>query len=410
MTETLKVLVVDDNRSAALAIAMLLEREGHAAQAVYDGQSAIDHLSAEPYDLVLTDLRMEPVDGLAVVAAARACEPPVDAIVFTAYGSVDAAVEAMRLGALDFLTKPVTAEVILRRVRDLRREEDDRGGIVGASAATERLRQQADKLTRVRSTVLITGEIGVGRRHLARWLHHNGLDSDKPLVTARPGRALDLQQLSGAGTLLLPGVDTWDRAAQGLLQQQLEALEPGSPPRVIATAGPDLDQHVSEDRFRPDLYFRLAVLVVPILPLRQRREDVGPLLRHFLEQRAQALELDTAQPSPAQLRTLEHHPWPGNARELANLAERVAVLGEGAFDLPAAPGAAVAAGAPEPVEQVPLGEGFNLSAHMEEMERALLVRAIEETGGDRPQMSKLLGLERNTLRYKLNKYKLLDRT
>ena len=410
MSDTLRILVVDDNRSAALAISMLLQREGHTAEAVYDGQTAIARLGSDRFDLVLTDLRMEPIDGLAVVAAARACDPPVEAIVFTAYGSVEAAVEAMRLGALDFLTKPVTADVILRRVRDLRREDDSQGGLIGDAPATRALRQQADKLARVRSTVLITGEIGTGRRHLARWLHHSGLDSDRPLLLARPGRPLD--GLEDAGTLLIPSVDTWDHTAQGRLQQQLELLEPGSPPRVIATACPDLEQAVSEDRFRPDLYFRLAVLVVPLLPLRQRPEDIGALLQHFLDQRARALEQEPVRPLPHQLRELARHPWPGNARELANLAERAAVLGESALDLPA-PTAPLAPSSTTPAptpDQIDFGPGFNLSDHMEEMERALLIRAIEETGGDRPQMSKILGLERNTLRYKLNKYKLLDKT
>lgn len=404
MSGALSVLVVDDNRSAALAIAMLLEREGHTAEAVYDGQSAIQRLHVAHYDLVLTDLRMEPVDGLAVVAAARQKDPPVESIVFTAYGSVDAAVEAMRLGASDFLTKPVTADVILRRVRSLRSEAGTSSEeIVGASEATERLREQARKLSRVRSTVLITGEIGSGRRHLARWLHHNGQDAERPLLIARPSRPLDFDRLAQAGTLLIPGVDGWDHNAQALLQQQLESLEPGSPPRVIATASPDISQHVSDGAFRPDLYFRLAVLVVPIAPLRERSRDIGPLLTSFLRQHAERTESAPVAPTADQLHTLQRHPWPGNVRELANLAERAAVLGSGTFDdvLEAAPPTAAAIPTLEP--------GFSLSSHMEDMERQLLIQAIEQTGGDRPQMSRILGLERNTLRYKLNKYKLLKK-
>jgi len=397
---TLSVLVVDDNRSAALAIAMLLEREGHTAEAVYDGQAAIQRLHAARYDLVLTDLRMEPVDGLAVVAAARQKDPPVEAIVFTAYGSVDAAVEAMRLGATDFLTKPVTADVILRRVRNLRAEPAPSEDIVGDSEATRRLREQARKLARVRSTVLITGEIGTGRRHLARWLHQHGLDPERPMLFARPNRPLDLDRLAQAGTLVIPSVDGWDHTAQALLQQQLESLEPGNPPRVIATASPDINQRVTDGAFRPDLFFRLAVLVMPIVPLRERPADVAPLLASMLAQHASSGESVSA--SPAQLRHLQRHRWPGNVRELANLAERAAVLGDIAFEMPVqADQSAAAAPVLEP--------GFNLSSHMEVMERRLLVQAMEQTGGDRPQMSRILGLERNTLRYKLNKYKLLKK-
>lgn len=401
----LSVLVVDDNRSAALAIAMLLEREGHGAEAVYDGQSAIQRLRSTHYDLVLTDLRMEPVDGLAVVAAARQKDPPVEAIVFTAYGSVDAAVEAMRLGAADFLTKPVTADVILRRVRNLRGESvETHSELVGTSASISQIRGQAHKLTGVRSTVLITGEIGVGRRHLARWLHQNGPDRERPMLIARPGRPLDLDRLAQAGTLLIPNIDSWDHSAQSFLLQQLEPLEPGSPPRVIATASGDISQHVSEGSFRPDLYFRLAVLVLAVPPLRQRREDIAVLLESFLDQHDQRTGGTTMLPTDTQLRQLQQHGWPGNIRELANLAERAAVLGDIAFDMPTQPGQHSPAREP-----LVLQPGFNLSAHMEAMERHLLIQAIEQTNGDRPQMSRLLGLERNTLRYKLNKYKLLKK-
>ena len=401
MNEPLSVLVVDDNRSAALAIAMLLEREGHFTEAVYDGQSAIEHLQQQTFDLVLTDLRMAPVDGLQVVAAAQACDPPVDAIVFTAYGSVEAAVEAMRLGALDFLTKPVTADVIIRRVQELRKGPMVAAAIVGNSPPTERLRQQAQKLAEVRSTVLITGEIGSGRRHLARWLHRHGPDTDRSLVMVRPGRPLDPGTLEEAGTLLVTGVDRWSDSAQLLLQQQLEGLESGRPPRIIATASPLIDARVSEGALRPELYFRLAVLVITMLPLRERREDIAQLLNHFLDLHAQAFDRPPVRPNPEQLRRLSRHSWPGNVREAANLAERAAVLGEMAFDMPVKP--------QRQPDVAALSDGFNLSSHMEEIERALLVQAIEQTNGDRPKMSKILGLERNTLRYKLNKYKLIKR-
>lgn len=401
MNEPLSVLVVDDNRSAALAIAMLLEREGHFAEAVYDGDAAIKQLQERPFDLVLTDLRMEPIDGLQVVAAARSCDPPVDAIVFTAYGSVEAAVEAMRLGALDFLTKPVTADVIIRRVQELRKGPMAAAALVGSSEPIERLRQQAQKLAQVRSTVLITGEIGTGRRHLARWLHLNGPDNDRPMLTILPGRPIDQARLEDAGSVLVHGVDDWSPSAQDLLQQQLTALEPGRPPRIIATASPEIEARVADGNLQPELFFRLAVLVIPMPPLRERRGDIAPLLHHFLDLHAQAFERTPVRPSHAQLSQLARHSWPGNVREVANLAERAAVLGDRAFDMPIKPSTQST-----PIE---LTDGFNLSSHMEDIERALLVQAIEQTSGDRPQMSRILGLERNTLRYKLNKHKLLKR-
>lgn len=401
----LAILVVDDNRVAADSMARLLGRENHRVEACYDGQTAIDRLHQQPFDLVFTDLRMEPVDGLSVVRAARACDPPVDVIVFTAFGSVEAAVEAMRLGALDFLTKPVMADQLLRRVRELRRVPVDTViSIVGESEATATAREQAQSLASVRSTVLIAGETGTGRTHLARWLHHHGLDRDRAMLVARPSHLPSDEALAEAGTLLIPAVDDWSAEAQANLLRQLETLEAGRPPRVMATSSPDIDLKVAQGQLRPELYFRLAVLVVRLTPLRERPADLEPLLRHFLQIHGQAFGKSAAMPSSDQVATLATHGWPGNVREVANLAERAVVLGPSAYEMTIKPFTGNTGDLPQ------LAEGFNLPGHLEQIERALLVQAIEQTGGDRPAMSRLLGLERNTLRYKLNKYNLLDRT
>lgn len=398
---SLRVLVVDDNRSAAEAASLLIGREGHDVEVFHDGESAITRLQQVPFDLVLTDLRMEPVDGLQVVRAARACSPPVDAIVVTAFGSVEAAVDAMRMGAIDFLTKPVTADQLIRRIRDYRDAPPPGLALVGDSAFMVGLREQAVRLSKVRSTVLVVGETGVGRRHLARWLHQNGLDQDRPLVVAHPGRPLDPARLADAGTVLVPSVDAWKRDDHLALLRQLELLEAGEPPRIIATASPGVEALASPDGLPPELFFRLAVLVVRLPPLRERSADIRPLTAHFAALHGRRIGQPPAAPSEGQLQGLEAHGWPGNLRELANVAERAAVLGEGAFDITPAPmPGASSTGAS-------LTAGFNLSSHLEAVERSLLLRAIEETGGDRSAMSRLLGLERNTLRYKLNKYDLL---
>ncbi len=402
--DKLDVLVVDDNKTAAMAVATLLRREGHDVEVRYDGQAAIDLLRERSLDLVLTDLRMEPVDGLQVVRAARAVDPPVEVMVFTAFGSVEVAVEAMRLGALDFLTKPVTAEQIIQRVRQLQPASGAGLALVGNSDASATIATQARAMARVRSTVLITGEPGIGRRHLARWLHAQGLDGDRPLIIARPGQSLDGATLADAGTLLVPNIDDWSADAQARIQRVLETLEAGQPPRIIATASPRIDMAVAEGEFPAELYFRLAVLVLRLPPLRERPADVRALLEHFLAAHARAFQTTAPTPTSVQLARLQTHGWPGNVREVANLAERAVVMGGDAFDMDVKP----ATGPDSPLPA--LAEGFNLPQHLEEIERTLLIRSIEQTGGDRPAMSRLLGLERNTLRYKLNKYGLLDRT
>ena len=399
----LRVLVVDDNRSAAEAIGLLLGREGHSVEVTNDGAAAIARLHSQRFDMVLTDLRMEPVDGLAVVRAARAQTPPVEAIVFTAYGSVETAVEAMRIGAADFLTKPVTADQLLKRVRNFRKVPVEQGTIIGASPQSALLREQLTQVARVRSTVLIQGETGTGKRHIARCLHQLGRDAASPIVIARPYEAVPTAQLHSAGTLLVPTVDEWAPDAMDALLRQLETLEAGQPPRVVATATPAIDVRAARGEVPPELYFRLAVLVMRVPPLRERPDDIAPLLLHFLEVNAAAFGKEPPRPSAHQLDPLSRHGWPGNIRELANLAERAVVLGRGAFDMSIKPAL------PAPVAPH-LAEGFNLTEHLEQIERELLVRAIEQTQGDRPIIGRLLGLERNTLRYKLNKYGLLDRT
>jgi DNA-binding NtrC family response regulator len=401
--DPISILVVDDNRSVLDALVLLLEREGYRVIGCNDGQSAIDRIAGERFDLVLTDLRMEPVDGMQVVRAARGASPPIETIVFTAYGSVETAVEAMRLGALDFLTKPVTADQLLHRVQKIAEgavhEEED---FLGTSDSTQQVRAQAERAAMVRSTVLITGEIGSGRQHLAHWLHRHGLDADKPFLRMRVGTAVPEGELRAAGTVLVPAFDDWDENAQLALLRSLETLEVGEPPRVIATASPGVEMKVAQGAIRPELYFRLAVLTIKVPPLRERPKDIEILLQHFLQEFAGTFGRPPPAPTPDQIERLRAHAWPGNVRELVNLAERAVVVGPEAYGIQVKT-------VPTGTSSIPkLTEGFNLPKHLEEIERMLLVRAIEQTGGDRPEMGRLLGLERNTLRYKLNKYSLLD--
>lgn len=399
----LQILVVDDNQTAAMAAAMLLRRDGHAVDVRHDGGAAIEAMAESPYDLVLTDLRMEPVDGLAVVRAARSASPPVDAIVMTAYGSVDAAVEAMRHGAIDFMTKPVTAEQLRQRVLDYRQAPARGIALVGESESMQGVRELATRLAGVRSTVLITGETGTGRRHLARWLHENGPDADRPLVLCQPGRELPREQLEEAGTLLIPNVDDWTPSAHLLLQRQLYALDAGEAPRVVATASPEIADRAAQGDISPELYFRLAVLVVQLDPLRERPGDIASLLNHFLDHHARVYRQGAPKPSTTDLLRLQGHAWPGNLRELRNLAERGVVMGPHAFKMAVQAPVQVDSALPQ------LTEGFDLAGHLEWTERTLLTRAIEQTGGDLREMCRVTGLERNRLRYKLNKFELIGR-
>jgi two-component system, NtrC family, response regulator HydG len=265
-TGRLKILVVDDNRSGADALARLLRKTGDEVEAVYDGKTAIGRLQADPPDIVLTDLKMEPVDGMAVLEAARAMRPPVETIVFTAYGAIDVAVRAMHMGARDFLTKPVTVEQVNSRLDQLRAELADEptqseeldirpAGADGFVARSEASRQLLAKLQRaadVPSPVWIEGELGSGRSYVARTLHRIGdqrRGADTPF-TVRPARSDDPWPESG--TVLVPDVDDLSLDAQAALHQQLRQA-PGHL-RIMATAVSDGRQHQSEGKIRPERY------------------------------------------------------------------------------------------------------------------------------------------------------------
>lgn len=403
----LRILVVDDNRSSADALARLLKKHGDTVEAVYDGETAIGRIREEPPDVVLTDLKMEPVDGMEVLQAARALRPPVETIVFTAYGAVDVAVKAMHLGARDFLTKPVTVEQVSARLDQLRAErsgppsgdtdEDDRD-FVARSEASRALLSMLERAAAVPSPAWIEGEMGSGRAYCARTIHRLG-DQRRGAASPFVVRSLTRHEpWPTSGTVLLPNVDDLDEERQRELHRELQAVPEGV--RVVATAGPDGRGKVAAGDLRPELYYRLAVVVVQVPPLRRRAEDILPLFQRGLETYAERYDQSAPELTQRMRELVQRHFWPGNIRELLNLAERTVVMGDSGFNLEAVedPGA----GMPK------IEPGFSLSTYLEGVERRILVEALRRAGGDRAVAGRLLGVERNTLRYKLNKYGLLD--
>jgi len=397
---SLKILVVDDNRSAADALARVLRKRGDLVEALYDGRSAIELIGQRDIDVILTDLKMAPVDGLQVLRAARAKKPPIETIVFTAFGAVDIAVTAMRLGARDFLTKPVTVEQVNNRLDQLR-GGDGSGStpqlpFIAEAPASKALLERLRRAAGVPSAVWIQGEIGSGREFAARTLHDFGSDSEGEF------HIRDLRTAGTwpeSGTVLLPNVDDLPDELQQSLHRSLQHVPSGL--RLIATARRDGRQQVTEGTLRAELYYALAVVVIEVPPLRQRREDVLPLFEHSLSAYAMRYRRDAPETTQDFANRLQRHSWPGNVRELLNLAERTVVMGG---DL---------SGVDEVVETssdgIPtLEPGFSLSRWMEAMERKILVEALRACDGDRAAAGRLLGVERNTLRYKLNKYGLLD--
>ncbi len=412
------MLVVDDNRSAADALARVLRKAGDRVDVVYDGAAAIERLRGDAPDLLLTDLKMEPVDGLQVLQAARSATPPVEVLVFTAYGAVDTAVKAMRLGARDFLTKPVTVEQLLRRVDAVRAErgvaseppavietEEPQAAplpkvypLATLSAASMAFAAALRQLASVDSPVWIEGEVGSGRVSAARQLHALGASPSAPLVVWRHDDLLATPRaLPTSGTVVVAAADELTDAAQRELLRRVSASAPGV--RWIATAGPDAQRRVGEGRLRSELYFELAVLVLAVPPLRDRPEDIPPLFGAAMAACAERLRLPTPELPASVEAALVAYPWPGNLRELDNLAERSVVSGFSGFRL--------ATRVAEPTALPDFATGFELGAWLDEQERRIIVEALRQADGDRARAGRLLGVERNTFRYKLNKHGLL---
>ncbi|MCA9494729.1 MAG: sigma-54-dependent Fis family transcriptional regulator, partial [Myxococcales bacterium] len=403
-----RILVVDDNRSSADALARLLRKQGDEVEVEYDGAAAIQRLRTDPPHVVLTDLKMEPIDGMQVLAVARSLRPPVETIVFTAYGAVDVAVRAMHLGARDFLTKPVTVEQVANRLDELRRslagpqspddeelDVTDDGDFVARSESSRALLATLERAAAFPTPVWVEGEIGSGRSFVARTLHRLG---DQQTGSATPYAVRNVlrptEPWPSEGTVLLSNVDDLGLDEQRELHRELQLLPDGV--RVIATSQPDGRRRVAEGELRAELYYRMAVVVIQVPPLRRRPEDIVPLFERALDAFAERYGRPRQGISAQLKERLQRHYWPGNIRELVNLAERAAVLGEEGVQLDVIEESAP--GLPK-IEQ-----GFNLSNYLEGVERRILVEALRKSKGDRAAAGKLLGVERNTLRYKLNKY------
>jgi DNA-binding NtrC family response regulator len=386
------ILVVDDNRSAAQALAKILNRQGHGAQAYFDGPSACERLSEGDVEWVFSDLKMEPMDGLELLRFARGLEQPPQVVLMTGFGSVDIAVTAMQEGARDFLTKPVSPSTVLALFQPAEQPQGIQPVLLGEAPATQALRTQVKALAGVDSTVLVVGEPGSGRAALARGLHSGG----RMLTLTHPEQVP--ADLSGVATLLLPSVDLLSPQAHQRLNQLLDALPPNGGPRVLASAAEDWSITAARAPASQQLYYRLAVLVLRAPPLRQRMQDLPSLVTALAQSRAQQLSRTPPVATSAELQDLAQHDWPGNLRELQAVVERAVVFGS--FQPPAqAPGS----------QSLTLGEGFSLAQHLEDTERAVLLQGIEEAKGDRQLLCELLSVERNTLRYKLKKFGLLDR-
>jgi DNA-binding NtrC family response regulator len=444
-----RVLVVEDNGGLRLGLVTALREAGDLVEEEASGSAAIERLgnpAVAPYDAVVTDVRLPGADGLAVLRAARRRDPRTRVIVTTAYGTIETAVEAMRLGAFDFLQKPFELEQLERALARALREPAPRdrakargggtGGeaIVAESASMREAIALALRVAETRSTVLVTGETGTGKEIIAGLIHDASPRAPRPFVkvncAALPETLLEselfghergaftgadrqrvgrFEEASG-GTLFLDEIGEMSPATQVKLLRVLQDQEfyrlGGSRPlrtdaRIVAATNRDLERALAEGRFREDLYFRLDVIAIPLRPLRERPEDAAALARHFLARFARELDRPGLALTPAALERIRGHAWPGNVRELRNLMERAVLMSRTrrieAHDLPF--GESLAERDPTGLRLELPPEGVSLG----EVERALVLAALQRTGFVQKDAARLLRVSRRKLHYRIRR-------
>ncbi len=448
-----RILVIDDHDSMRDGLELLLRRRGHTTLGARNGAEGLE-LLGEPgeVDLVVADLKMEPVDGMEVLKQVRARSPNTDVLIITAYGSVDVAVDAMKAGAVDFIEKPFRSEAFAARVesilrsrtererlrdenRYLRQEIDrDYGEIVGRSTAMRAVFDWIDRVAPSDSTLMIYGESGTGKELVARAIHAASPRSQGPFIRvncgALPEGLLDSElfghergaftgaerrrrgrfELADGGTILLDEIgtirpETQVRLLRVLQEREIERLggEETIPVdvRIVAATNLGAEALKTSREFREDLYYRLHVVPITVPPLRDRRDDIAPLACHFIERLRPRTRSRVTGISDEAMAALEAYDWPGNVRELENVIERALVLARGTTitpgDLPAL-SPAMARSFPEAESPGTLAES------VESFEREMIRRSLVQARGVKAEAARLLGIPPATLHYKLQKY------
>ncbi len=468
----LRVLVVDDDDAMRRACARLLRREGHEVHEAVDGAAALRLLEDNPVDLMLTDVRMPGLDGIELLRAARERWPALDVIVMTGFGTIENAVEAMRRGAADYVTKPFKKDELLlsvRRTARMRQLEAQVEGlregiearyrfeefVAGAPAMRDVLEAMV-AASRSSASLLITGESGTGKDLVARLVHFASDRAESPFVPvncaslpaelieselfghvkgaytgaaeARPG----LIRKARGGTLFLDEITEMPAPTQAKLLRVLQdkTVRPvgGTEEirvdfRLVAATNRDIGAALAEGRMREDLYYRVSVLHIHLPPLRQRPEDVIPLLRRFLEAAAARAAAPVPVIEPEAAEALMRYPWPGNVREVANLAERVVAMGvreritaaeaRRFLNPPITPPASLRAGGGEQAAAVanaalaPAASGGDAAAStgtLAQAERRALEQALARARGNKSEAARILGIARKTLYEKLRRH------
>jgi DNA-binding NtrC family response regulator len=447
------ILVVDDERNTLDALSTILRREGHTVLTAASGQEALTQLQEEMVDLLLSDLKMPKMDGLALLRHVKSHHADVVVLMMSGYQDVTAAVEAMKAGVFDYLVKPFGKEDVVRAVQKalahrallvenlaLKRQVRDqmaRAQVIGSSPAWRKICEMVEQIAPSRATVLITGESGTGKELIAGLIHRLSPRAERPFITlnaaALPATLLEAElfgyekgaftgaqqrkpgrfELADGGTLFLDEIGDMPAEVQAKL---LRVLQDGAferlggtrtlqvDVRVVAATNKDLMQEVEAGRFRVDLYYRLNVITLYLPPLRERREDIPLLVAHFLRKYAEQNNKAVTGIQQQALQYLQLYDWQGNVRELENVIERAVVLAKepiiGIAEMPAHL---------QEKDLVPTPSEYFVLPHnatLEEIERAAIAETLRRSGGNRQATARSLNIGLATLYRKLKTYQL----
>lgn len=447
------ILIIDDEENMRHMLSAMLTRQGYNVDQAADGNEGLGLLRENAYDYILCDIRMPEMDGktfLVRTIEEHVCAP---VIMMSAYGSVETAVECMKLGAYDFISKPFKKDeivMVLKKAEERERlkEENMRlreaaaghfsySGILSRNSGMQEIFSQIKKVADLRTAILILGESGTGKELVANAIHHNGSRSQKPFVAvncgAIPENLLEselfghvrgaftdassdkagLFEQADGGTLFLDEIGEMPLALQVKLLrviQEREIRRVGAQEakkidvRVISATSRDLPADVSSGRFREDLYFRLNVFCLQLPPLRERIEDIPLLAEHFLKRYGNINENQTLRIDPDAMRSLMAHRWPGNIRELENAIERACILCDFGRITSACLPPSLRLPEYDPRIMVATEENLSIKKAEDSIERDLIRKALDKTGGNRTQAAKMLEISHRSLLYKLKEY------
>ncbi len=458
---TARILVVDDERSMRELLAIVLGREGYEVVVAESGRQALDELERRPVDLLISDIHMPDMTGLDVLRTAKGMNPDLAGIMVTAFASTETAIDALRMGAYDYIHKPFNVDelkivvlgalerrrlkrenVLLKRVLGERHQFSN---IIGRSESMIAVFELIETIAQTTSTVLVTGESGTGKELAARAIHFNSARKDRPFVAVNCGALTEtlleselfghvrgaftgaatnkkgLIEVAERGTIFLDEIGEMSPLMQVKLLRVLQERvfrrvggtdEIAADIRIITATNRDLAQMVSENKFREDLYYRINVIPLHLPPLRERGEDIPILAEHFVTRFAAELGKPVQGLAAESLSLLVQYHWPGNIRELENAMERAVALERTPVILPPSlPTAVRAAGGGQaaPTDDVLEADtlpdsGFDLERHVREIERQYITEALRRTDGVKVKAAELLGMSFRSFRYYAKKY------